>query len=85
MLKIVETMSRHGAVTLQLEGSVVGPWVEELRRLCARTLASGTALVLDVGCVDFVDRDGASLFRNLERRRVPLMNCSAFVTTQLEG
>ena len=85
MLKIVESTPQSGVVVLEVEGHVVGPWVEELRRLCERALDAGDELTLDVARVDFVDRDGVDLLRNLRTRHVPLVNCSAFVAAQLKG
>jgi len=35
MLKIVAVESSREAVTLRLEGGVIGPWVGELRTACS--------------------------------------------------
>ena len=85
MLRIAETTPEPGIVVLALEGSVVGPWVAELRRLCDCALTTGARLTLDVARVEFVDRAGIELLRHLESRRVALRNGSAFVTAQLRG
>ena len=45
MLRIVPIASPDEAVSLRLEGQVRGPWVEELRRVCAQALATGCVLI----------------------------------------
>jgi len=85
MLKIVETTAHNGRVILELEGRVIGPWVDELRRVCERTFDVGAGLTLDVARVQFVDRDGLALLRSLRLRDVTLVHCSGFVAAQLEG
>jgi hypothetical protein len=67
---------------LQLEGQIIGPWVEELRRTCDQQLAAG-ALSLDLSHVSFVERRGVELLQSLGARGVPLLRCSPFVTELL--
>jgi hypothetical protein len=74
----------NGSVTLRLEGRVVGPWVEELRRACEGVLDAGAMLALDLSEVSFVDRNGVELVRSLRNQNVTLLNCSPFVTEQLK-
>ena len=73
---------------LRLEGQITGPWVEELRRVCAETLGNdghgGPSLVLDLAGVSFLDADGVALFRELTARRVSFTNSSAFIAEQLK-
>ena len=83
MLKIV-VVEAGNAATVRLEGKVIGPWVEEVRRACDRALARGAALTLDLTDVSFVDRDGAGLLRSLGRRGAMLLNGSVFVDEQLK-
>jgi len=74
---------------LRLEGQVTGPWVAELRRVCAEVLGynghGGNHLVLDLAGVSFLDADGIALFHELAARRVLFTNCSAFIAEQLKG
>ena len=85
MLKIVSTRNQHGTLTLFLEGRLIGPWVEEFRQACEHALAApGRGLTLDLRCVSFVDRDGATLLRDLAGRHASITNCSPFVAAQLE-
>jgi len=47
MLKIDSTATASGTVTLTLEGRLIGPWVDELRMACKRTLDTSASLTLD--------------------------------------
>ena len=85
MLKIVLIETARETSTLRLEGRVIGPWVEELRRSCEPVLARGAKLALDLSDVSFVDRDGVELFRSLQNRQVALLNCSGFVAELLKS
>jgi anti-anti-sigma factor len=90
MLRISPASSEGdgGSTRLRLEGEVSGPWVHELRRVCAEALdhnGHGTApLVLDLAAVHFIDSAGIGLFQELVARRVVLTNCSVFVAEQLK-
>jgi hypothetical protein len=86
MLKIVVAERVGAQVTLHLEGQVVGPWVEELRRTCEPLVEAGRTLTLDLSGVSFVDREGVALCRGLRQRRAArLRNCSPFVKEQLDA
>ncbi len=85
MLKIVYSETSRNNSTLQLEGQVVGPWVEVLRRSCEAILSAGDKLILDLSEVSFLDRDGIDLVRSLTNRNVALLNCSRFVVEQLRA
>jgi hypothetical protein len=85
MLRIDRIETIPGATTLTLEGQVIGPWVDELRRSCERVLAvTGTTLTLDVAGVSFVALDGVRLFGRLRDRGVAVVNSSPFVAEQLK-
>lgn len=85
MLRIHLGETANETTTLWLEGRVIGPWVEELRKTCEGILVSGTTLVLDLSNVSFVGREGIELVRTLRNRQVALRNCSPFVVEQLKG
>jgi hypothetical protein len=84
MLKIMALESGNRAL-LRLEGRVIGPWVDELRRSCEQALEGGAPLTLDVAEVAFVERDGIHLLRRLIDRGVAVVNCPAFVIEQLKA
>jgi anti-anti-sigma regulatory factor len=84
VLKIVTIEPESSEALLQLEGQVVGPWVDELQRTCERLLAA-RAVVLDLSGVSFVERRGVELLRALGARGVPLVRCTPFVAEQLKA
>jgi len=84
MLKIVIKEGAPGAPVLDLEGQVVGPWVEELDRVCEPILARGAGLSLDLSSVSFISREGVELLWRLRDRHTRLLNCSRFVAEQLK-
>ena len=84
VLKISVASQSSEATRFQLEGKLVGPWVEELRRLSDAALARQEALSLDLEKVWFVDSEGIALLRDLARRKVAQINCSQFIRQQLK-
>jgi ABC-type transporter Mla MlaB component len=72
------------ATNFQLEGKLVGPWVEELRRLSDAALMTSEAVSLDLEKVWFVDSQGIVLLRDLAKRHVAQINCSQFISQQLK-
>ena len=71
-------------VRLLLEGWLVGPWVDELRKESEQQLSEAKALRLDLGKVLFVDPRGVALLRELASRQVEYVNCSTFLSQQLK-
>jgi hypothetical protein len=84
MLRI-DRIERDGRTVFQLEGRVIGAWVDELRRSCRDALGHPGSLTLDLGAVSFVDAGGVVLLRELESRQVALANTTPFVAAQLRG
>ena len=84
MLRIDTIEDAEGAV-LRLEGRLIGPWVEEVRRSCRAALSQGGAVTIDLASVSFVDADGIVLLRELASPAVGLANATPFVTAQLRG
>lgn len=84
MLRISNPESGELTVTLRLEGQIVGPWVDELRRASERFLGNGHRLVLDLTEVTFADRGGVALLLELQAKVVSLMGCSPFLDEQLK-
>ena len=68
---------------LQLEGSVSGAWVDELRQVAESLLADEVAIVMDCQGVSFIDHRGQRLIHDLLARKVTLINCSPFFQSQL--
>ena len=84
MLKISITSDSEPAIQFQLEGKLVGPWVEELRKLSDEALSLQKNVSLDLERVWFVDSHGVTLLRDLAKRQVSELNCSQFVSQQLK-
>jgi ABC-type transporter Mla MlaB component len=71
-------------VRLAVEGWLVGPWVDELRKESEQQLSQARVVRLDLGKVLFVDRRGVALLRELADRQVECVNCSTFLSRQLK-
>ena len=85
MLRITEEVQPNGLTCLRLEGSVVGPWVEELARSSAAVHGLGKSLNLDITGVSFLDPKAVRLVRGLRSLGVSLHGCSPFVSEQIDG
>jgi hypothetical protein len=85
MLKISETESSGHAITLKLEGRIVGPWVEELSRVCETLMIDGRQLNLDLADVALADLHGVRVLSTLKSKAVTIVNCSPFVEEQLKA
>ena len=85
MLKIDVANQPGPRVTVSLEGRVVGPWVDELRRACEPYLGNGHALTLDFAGVSFIGREGVALCRSLRQGHTSFTNCSSFIKEQLDA
>lgn len=80
MLRISVQSNSDQAIEFTLEGNLVGPWVEELRRLSDDALSQYKLVSLNLEKVWFVDNRGAALLRYLAGRQVSQYNCSQFVS-----
>ena len=85
MLKISQAEPVNHAVTLRLEGRVVGPWVAELQNSCEQVLMEGRSLKLHLGDVEFMDAQGVALLSKLRSRGVLLLECPPFAAEQLKA
>ena len=85
MIRISVTESTGNAVTLLIEGKVIGEAVDELNLCCDQALTEGRRITLDVAGVSFIDRKGVALFHRLASRQVSIVNCSGFVAEQLKA
>ena len=84
VLRISITDDSKENVRLVLEGRLVGPWVDELRKQSEQALSEAKTLTLDLAQVLFVDARGAALLRELAIRQVEHVNCSTFLSQRLE-
>ena len=84
MVRITVTNANSDALTLLLEGQLIGEAVDELDSACERALANGQRLTLDLMGVSCIDRKGVALFHRLATRGVSIANCSGFVSELLK-
>ena len=85
MLKVTRVAEGKKTVTLKLEGRIVGPWVDELKRECEMCLAKRSKLTLDLSGVNFVDDQGIEALKAMMGDRVQLTGCSLFLSGLLTG
>jgi hypothetical protein len=84
VLKISVVGDSDQAIEFALEGKLVGPWVDELRRLSHDALSQNKSVSLNLEKVWFVDARGAALLRDLAGRQVSQYNSSQFVSQQVK-
>jgi anti-anti-sigma regulatory factor len=85
MLKLTLVQEDEKAVTLKLEGRIIGQWVNELKKECERCMGRGNRLILDLSGVTFVDVQGIRMLRAVCGDQVKLIGCSLFLSGLLEN
>ena len=85
MLRITRHTGAGSAQTIQLEGKLLGPWLDEVREACAGAMARSGRTRLDLAAVTFVDTAGVALLRELIRHGVEIAACSGYVAELLQG
>lgn len=72
------------SVSLKLEGSVKGPWVDELREAWSALASKGTTINVDLHAVSFVDSNGRDLLLQMQCKGSVLNGASGFLKKLLE-
>jgi anti-anti-sigma regulatory factor len=80
MLRIIRLRTDDAAIVLKLEGKLLEPWIDELRRSID---LSPSAVHLDLSALTFADAAGAQALADLLRHGVALTACSGFIATLL--
>jgi anti-anti-sigma regulatory factor len=83
VLKITEVSRSDSAITFKLEGKVLAPWVDELRRICTEPHHESRQIHLDLDAVTFLDEAGVELLRELIRQGITIAKCSGFIAELL--
>jgi len=83
MLKITRVVESNKKTTLQLDGSVTGPWIELLRMSAETVLDEGLQLTIDLKNICFIDCEGLALIKNLLDQGVQQVSAPLFVAEQL--
>jgi ABC-type transporter Mla MlaB component len=78
MLRVTPIQTGN-STTLKLEGSLSGPWVEELRRCWAKLAAEKVAVEVDLSALNFLDAKGTTLLLQMQRQGSRLFGSSPFV------
>jgi ABC-type transporter Mla MlaB component len=65
--------------TLKLEGSLSGPWVDELRQCWTKLLEERVPVEVDLRGLSFLDPHGTTLLLCMEREGSRLFGSSAFI------
>jgi hypothetical protein len=84
MLRIEEIANGNGGRIYRLEGKLLGPWVEEVRRVLTSPSIPPRPAVLDLSRVTYADATGTRLLRELIASGVTIEGCSAFVAELLK-
>lgn len=85
MLKISEDKHGQQAITLRLEGRIIGPWVDELRNVCESQARAGIKFTLDLEEVVFADDGAVRLLKGLQDCGVTLIRLTPFVEEQMRA
>jgi len=85
MFKVICEKEEDGVVMLRVDGRIVGPWVEELRKECKTCLAKEKRLIIDLSGVSFIDEHGVKVLNELRKGRVEVRGCSLFLSGLLDG
>ena len=83
MLKITRVVESNRKITLRLDGSVAGPWIELLRASAEPVLAEGLQLIIDLENICFIDCEGLALMKSLLGQGVQQVNAPLSVAEQL--
>jgi hypothetical protein len=79
VLKLTRLSQGVPALTIKLEGQLVGPWVPAVRDTCGERGRRSGRLLLDLAAVTYADASGAQLLRELVGEGVEIAACSGFV------
>jgi anti-anti-sigma regulatory factor len=80
MMKIT-TVTNAESITLQLEGRLAGPWVQELERCWVSSVADTRkreSFFVDLSAVTYVDSEGKDLLKRLHRQGAKLVASGCF-------
>lgn len=84
MLRITEVSKDDEAITLRLEGKLVGRWIPELERICLYNRdEKNKTVVLDFSSVTFIHKKGVRMLERIQDERLKIINCSPFIESLL--
>lgn len=79
MLKISESRHSNGEMLLKLEGKIIGPWVIELEKECAKYMNNADSeIFMDFSDVTYICDDGlAFLVKN--KKKINIINAQPYI------
>lgn len=83
MIRITTTTETSEALTIRIEGRLVGSWTELARRELARTRELGLDVRLDLAELRYADARGVSIIRDLLREGAVITRASGFISELL--
>jgi ABC-type transporter Mla MlaB component len=84
MLRILRIVDGGRGETIKLEGSLHGPWVEEVRQAYDATADQASLIRLDLTDLTYLDEDGRVLLCAWIRRGAGVTACSRYVAAVLQ-
>ena len=85
MLRLTRIAATHSTQTLKLEGKLLEPWVDEVRKACASGTDPSGRTSLDLSALTFVDAAGEELLRELIDQGIEIVACSSYVAELLRS
>ena len=84
MLRIIRIVDGGCGETIKLEGSLHGPWVEELRKQCDSSANQASRIRLDLSALMYLNEGGRALLSEWIRRGAQVTACSRYVAAVLQ-
>jgi anti-anti-sigma regulatory factor len=85
MLRFTRMAGTHLTQTIKLEGKLMGPWVDEVRKACATGTDLSSRISLDLSDLTFLDAAGEGLLCDLIGRGMEVVACSGYVAERLRS
>jgi hypothetical protein len=85
MLRFTRIEGTHPTQTIRLDGKLLRPWVDEVRKTCASGTDPTGRASLDLSTLTFVDAAGEELLRELIGQGIELVACSSYVAELLRA
>jgi len=86
MLRITVISKDDEAITLRLEGKLVGTRIPELESMCLyHRDEKNKTVILDVSGATFIDKKGVRMLESIQEERVKIINCCPFVQSLLSN
>jgi hypothetical protein len=84
MLRMIRLVEGGRGETIRLEGSLLGPWVNEARRVYGLSASQARRIRLDLAALSYLDEDGRVLLCEWIRRGAEVTACSRYVAAVLQ-